>query len=290
MSATTVLGQRLGLTKPERIRYEELTLLKSLGSGGFGSVYSGLYKGHKVAIKKLHLEKGIVTEEQIRDLEAEILAFRDLRHERLVAFYGACLRHPNYCIVTELMEGGSLHDLLHEKKRPLPFRTQWNIAKQTCEGVVFLHACTPTVVHRDLKSLNIVLDRDLNAKLCDFGLTTSMERTHISLKDGMGGSPRYMAPECYDSSTSRITEKVDIWALGCIVIEIFGGPLPFSHCTSIQQIMTSLLLKKEPPVVPHFLPPNIRQIIKRCFEFDPAKRPTAREVSQSLEQRGGLLS
>mmetsp|Transcript_19564 Transcript_19564/g.56106 ORF Transcript_19564/g.56106 Transcript_19564/m.56106 type:complete len:115 (+) Transcript_19564:171-515(+) len=110
-----------------------------------------------------------------------------------------------------------------------------------------------------------------------------MERTHISLKDGMGGSPRYMAPECYDSSTSRITEKVDIWALGCIVIEIFGGPLPFSHCTSIQQIMTSLLLKKEPPVVPHFLPPNIRQIIKRCFEFDPAKRPTAREVLREIE-------
>merc|ERR1712066_949090 len=124
---------------------------------------------------------------------------------------------------------------------------------QICEGVAFLHSLSPPVVHRDLKSLNIVLDREYNTKICDFGLTQSMEKTHISLKDGNnGGSPRYMAPECYDYKGGKITEKVDVWAMGCTHIEIFGGPLPYDDCINIQQIVAKVLFDK---VMPH-IPPN----------------------------------
>eukprot|EP00913_Durusdinium_trenchii_P003573 g3305.t1 len=114
------------------------------------------------------------------------------------------------------------------------------IATQVSEGVSFLHGRAPPFVHRDLKSMNVVMDFDLNAKLCDFGLTQSMEKTHISRRDNEGGSPRYMAPELFDSR-GKITEKVDVWALGCLVVEVISSRLPHEECTSIQQVMTRLI-------------------------------------------------
>merc|ERR1712007_190432 len=161
---------------------------------------------------------------------------------------------------------------------------QARMALQICEGVAFLHSSTPPVVHRDLKSLNIVLDLEYNAKLCDFGLTQSMEKTHISLKDGgNGGSPRYMAPECYDSR-GKITEKVDVWALGCILIESFGGPLPYDDCVNIQQIVAKLLINKQVPYIPHHLPRGVRAIVEDCLQFEVIRRTTATDVYARLRQ------
>merc|ERR1719401_1584023 len=165
------------------------------------------------------------------------------------------------------MAGGSLHKLLHETKTPLTLAKQNRIALQVTEGVSFLHSRSPPVVHRDLKSLNIVLDREYNAKICDFGLTQSMENTHISVKEGAGGSPRYMAPEAYDSA-GKITEKVDVWAVGCLLVEIFGGPLPYDDCANMHQIVAKVLIEKEAPYIPNNLPRGLRPVIENCFEFD----------------------
>merc|ERR1712217_194854 len=93
---------------------------------------------------------------------------------------------------------------------------------------------------------NVVMDMELNAKLCDFGLTQSMEKTHISKRDNEGGSPRYMAPELFDCH-GKITEKVDVWALGCIVLEVYSGRLPYAGCSKIQDVMTKALVRKESP-------------------------------------------
>merc|ERR1712083_895597 len=121
-----------------------------------------------------------------------------------------------------------------------------SISTQVVEGVEFLHSRVPPFVHRDLKSLNVVMDFALNAKLCDFGLTQSMEKTHISRRDNEGGSPRYMAPELFDSK-GKITEKVDIWAIGALVLEVFTGRLPHEECSTLQQVMTKTLVSKEGP-------------------------------------------
>merc|ERR550537_1448675 len=168
-----------------------------------------------------------------------------------------------------------MHHLLHKSKVTLALVQQARMALQICEGVAFLHSSTPPVVHRDMKSLNIVLDLEYNAKLCDFGLTQSMDKTHISLADGgNGGSPRYMAPECYDSK-GKITEKVDVWAMGCILVEAFGGPLPYDDCTNIQQIVAKVLIDKQTPFIPRHITKGVRSVIEGCLSFEIQTRATA---------------
>lgn len=278
-------GQKLSLNREELIDFSLLTTHECLGTGGFGAVYRGYFGDKEVAIKKLFCEdSGNISPLQLEELEKEIAALRGLHHPRLVAFIGACLSPPNLCIVTEYMPNGSLHHLLHKAKTPLTLSTQAKIALQVCEGVAFLHGLIPPVVHRDLKSLNIVLDHSYSAKICDFGLTQSMDRTHISLKDGgNGGSPRYMAPECYDCK-GKITEKVDVWAMGCIIIESFGGPLPYDDCTQIPQIVAKVLVEKQGPYIPHHLPRGVRPIIEDCFHFDLTMRTRAQDVFNRLRK------
>lgn len=275
----------LKLELHEQIDMSKIIQHECLGSGGFGAVYRGFFNGREVAIKKLFCEDGgNISPLQLEELEKEVLALRSLDHPRLVAFIGACLQPPNLCIVTEFMAGGSLHHLLHKAKTPLTISQQAKMALQVSEGVAFLHSRIPPVVHRDLKSLNIVLDKALNAKICDFGLTQSMDKTHISLKEGgNGGSPRYMAPECYDSK-GKITEKVDVWALGCILVEVFGGPLPYDDCNNIQQIVAKVLIEKSLPYIPHHLPPGVRPIVVECFNFDIKLRASAPDVYSRLRQ------
>ncbi|CAE7406535.1 unnamed protein product [Symbiodinium natans] len=280
-------GRKILLAKHEMIDFSQLTQKDCLGSGGFGAVYRGFLGTREVAIKKLFCEDGgNISPLQLEELEKEVAALRSLNHPRLVGFIGACLQPPNLCIVTEFMPGGSLHHLLHKARTPLTLGTQSKMAIQVCEGVDFLHGHAPPVVHRDLKSLNIVLDRIYNAKICDFGLTQSMEKTHITLKEGgNGGSPRYMAPECYDCK-GKITEKVDVWALGCILVEVFGGPLPYDDCQNIQQIVAKVLIDKQLPYIPHHLPAGVRPIVEDCFQFEFKQRASAQDVYSRIRLLG----
>merc|ERR1740129_2283325 len=150
-------------------------------------------------------------------------------------------------MVTEFMPNGTVHALLHQRKESLVFEQRHSLALQVSEGVAFLHGQSPPFVHRDLKSMNVVLDFALNCKLCDFGLTQSMEKTHISRRLGNEiGSPRYMAPELFDHR-AKITEKVDIWALGCLVLEIFTRSLPHADCFSFPQVITKVHTNQEKP-------------------------------------------
>jgi serine/threonine protein kinase len=164
---------------------------------------------------------------------------------------------------------------------------------QLNDGVMYLHSQNPVVVHRDLKSLNVVLDLKLNLKLCDFGLTESMERTHITKKNN-GGSPRYMAPELFDSK-SKITEKVDIWSMGCIFTEINGGSLPYEGINTLMDLTRELLVHKRTPAIPPHIPECLQHIIRCCYCFDSRMRPSARtafeqlkDAKRSLRSRGVL--
>lgn len=270
------------LASMEKIPYAQLTLLESLGSGEFGQVFRGYYRGREVAIKQLYWDNSIQGDLVVQDLEREIESFRHLSHKRLVKFIGACLELPHLCLVTEYVPAGSLHHLLHVRKIRLPLSHGLNMCLQIADAVQYLHSQNPVVVHRDLKSLNVVLDLQLNIKICDFGLTESMERTHITKKNN-GGSPRYMAPELFDDK-SKITEKIDIWAMGCIFIEIFGGPLPYEGCNNLADLTRSILVERRPPYVPPQLTKALRSLVCTMLDFDHRKRPIALQVVEELKQ------
>lgn len=257
---------------------EDLQVGKVLGSGGFGAVYRGTFRGEEVAIKKLHLVDGQVSPEQLEEFKKEVCNLQALRHPRLVSFIGCALKIPSLMIVTEYMPNGSLYEALHQRKLKIEHERRHHIAKQVSEGVTFLHSKTPPFVHRDLKSMNVIMDYELNAKLCDFGLTQSMEKTHISRRDNEGGSPRYMAPELFDSK-GKITEKVDVWALGCLVVEVISNRLPHEECTSIQQVMTKTLVEKQLPFTDwRGVSFAIQRLAELCFIFPPESRGSAAQL------------
>jgi serine/threonine protein kinase len=268
------------LTEVEKVNYSELNFVENLGSGEFGQVFRGFYRGEEVAIKQLYWDDTF-TDGVLQDLAKEIESFRHLRHKRLVRFIGACLEMPHPCLVTQYMPGGSLHHLLHARKVKLPALHATNMCLQLSDGVLYLHSQTPTVVHRDLKSLNVVLDLNLNIKICDFGLTESMERTHITKRNN-GGSPRYMAPELFDCKT-KITEKIDVWAMGCIFVEIFGGPLPYESINTLADLTREMLVHRRKPDVPEFIFGEIRSIISRCLDFDHCMRFTSKQTFESMK-------
>lgn len=268
------------LTEPEVVNYAELQFVESLGSGEFGQVFRGSYRGAEVAIKQLYWDDTI-SALLMQDLAREIESFRHLSHRRLVRFLGACLTMPHPCLVTEYMPGGSLHHLLHVRKVQLPMLHAINMCLQVLDGVSYLHSQKPTIVHRDLKSLNVILDLGLNIKICDFGLTEPMERTHITKKNN-GGSPRYMAPELFDART-KLTEKIDVWATGCIFIEIFGGPLPYETIANLAELTRELLVHRRPPTIPEHLPEEVRALVVSCLDFDHQKRPSSRQGYEQLK-------
>ncbi|CAE7949300.1 unnamed protein product [Symbiodinium sp. KB8] len=269
----------LKLRWSELIQPEHLILGPQLGAGGSAQVFQGRWKGQEVAVKRI---SGVA---HLEAMKKEIDALRRLRHPRLVRFIGACLQPPLLLVVTEYMSGGSLHDCLFGPRKTVPLspRQRWTIACQTAEGLSFLHS--QRVVHRDLKSMNILLDSSQNAKICDFGLAHQMcmESTHIARKlDGEGGSPRYMAPECYDAKIGKLTEKVDIWAAGCILIELFAGTLPYADCQTMPQLTARILVEKRPPDVAVGTPPQMVSLIGRCVMFDPRWRLGAPELLREL--------
>jgi len=266
------------------LRPAELLLGQLLGSGGFGAVHRGRLRGEDVAIKRLHLDSGQITADQLAEFRKEVTNLQALRHPRLIRFIGVALEPPVLCIVTELADGGSLHALLHTRCLPLTEVLRRSLVLQITEGVAFLHCRQPPCVHRDLKSPNVVLDSELNAKLCDFGLTESMDKTHISRRETECGSPRYMAPEVFDAR-DKLTEKLDVWSLGCLIVEVLTGRIPHEDCSTLQQVAAKMLVRQQGPFEDSWadaLLPEVPRLVGPCFTRDAAARPSAAALLEAL--------
>jgi len=169
------------------------------------------------------------------------------------------------------------------KKNKLAIAIQARMARQVSEGLAYLHDLS--IVHRDLKTRNSVLDEDLNCKICDFGLTVTLEKSHLTVLS-LQGSPRYMAPEQFETK-AKITEKVDIWQMGCVMLELFCLALPFANAAGVHQIATELLLRKKPPSLPSDANPYARVLIQACLRIEARQRP---EAEQLIDALGGILA
>lgn len=273
------------LMPQELIQWSEIEVLEPISTGTFGEVFRAILHNEEVSVKRCILSKGGgMTKEQLRNLEREINTFRTLDHPNIVTYIGCVLQHPNLAIVTEYLPNGNVFDLLYTRGIQLPAGIRHKIAKQLAQAVSYMHNCDPMVIHRDLKTQNLVLDKDFNMKLCDFGKTKPMdENDMLRLTEDNGGSPRYMAPECFQAN-GYITEKVDIWSCSCCLIEILGGPLPYEDCPRMSAVISKILKDRQPPMVPAWFHPDIQPILGRSFDFDPNRRPQIAEIQLVLNR------
>ncbi|XP_040366478.1 probable leucine-rich repeat receptor-like serine/threonine-protein kinase At3g14840 isoform X2 [Rosa chinensis] len=269
-----------------------------LGEGGFGTVYKGeLLDGTTIAVKQLSSK----SKQGNREFVNEIGMISGLQHPNLVRLYGCCIERNQLFLVYEYMENNSLaHSLFgpQEGKLKLDWPKRQKICIGIARGLAFLHEeSTLKIVHRDIKMTNILLDRDLNPKISDFGLAklNEEEKTHISTR--VAGTIGYMAPEY--AQWGYLTDKVDVYSFGVVALELVSGKnnikyRPNENCVCLLDWALVLQQKEnmmelvDPNLGSEFNKEEAMRMIKvalLCTNPSPALRPTMSAALSMLEGR-----
>lgn len=261
------------------IDFSQLKRKQLIGQGSFGEVFLGTYIGAPCAIKTI-LPKLQQQPKLVKQFIEEIILMSTLRCPNVVMFLGACTRVPHLCMVLEYCEYGSLHDFLKAGARhgikismSLIFRFALDIAR----GVYYLHRKCK-VVQRDLKARNILIDRSLNAKVADFGLSRVMGDP----ENGMTacGTPAWTAPEIIRNIGGSYTEKVDVYSFGIVMWEMVARREPYQGQKGVQVAFAAAEGMR--PEVPATCPENYAGLMQRCWANDPEERPSFKEILTEL--------
>ncbi|KAI4871963.1 hypothetical protein NFI96_021267 [Prochilodus magdalenae] len=252
-----------------QIKFDDIHFYENCGGGSFGSVYRARWisQDKEVAVKKLlKIEK-----------EAEILSV--LSHRNIIQFYGAILEAPNYGIVTEYASRGSLYEYLSsDASEEISMKQIMTWATEIAKGMHYLHAEAPVkVIHRDLKSRNVVVTADKVLKICDFGASKfHSHTTHMSL---VGTFP-WMAPEVIQSLP--VSETCDTYSYGVVLWEMLTREIPFKGLEGLQ-VAWLVVEKNERLTIPSSCPASFAGLMRKCWETDPTKRPVFKEILSTLE-------
>ncbi|KAL8625270.1 hypothetical protein ACOMHN_030028 [Nucella lapillus] len=246
------------------IPFESITDLEWLGSGAQGAVFLGKLCAEEVAVKKL------------RDIkETDIRNLRKLNHPNIISFKGVCTQAPCYCIIMEYCPYGQLYEVLRDGKEiPPALVLDWS--KQIASGMNYLHS--HKIIHRDLKSPNVLVAKNDVVKISDFG--TSREWNEKSTKMSFAGTVSWMAPEVIRNEPCN--EKVDIWSFGVVLWEILTKEIPYKDVDSSAIIWgvgsNSLHLP-----VPETCPEGFKLLMRQCWSGKPRNRPSFRQILMHLE-------
>ncbi|XP_006365092.1 putative proline-rich receptor-like protein kinase PERK6 [Solanum tuberosum] len=196
---------------------------KLLGQGGFGYVHKGvLPNGKEVAVKSLKSNSG----QGEREFQAEVEIISRVHHRHLVSLVGYCIAGSQRMLVYEFVANSTLEDHLHGSGRPpMDFNTRHRIALGAAKGFAYLHEdCHPKIIHRDIKTANILLDENFEAKVADFGLAKLSSDNHTHVSTRIMGTFGYLAPEY--ASSGKLTEKSDVYSYGVMLLELITGRRP----------------------------------------------------------------
>ncbi len=244
-------------------------IIEELGKGGMGKVYKVLDKevNAKIALKLIKPEIA-ADKKTIERFRNELKTARDISHKNICRMYDLNKEEGSYYITMEYVEGQDLKSLIRQTGQ-LAISTTLSIAKQVCEGLVEAHRLG--VVHRDLKPSNIMIDKEGNARIMDFGIARSLKAKGITGAGVMIGTPEYMSPE--QAEVKDVDHRSDIYSLGVILYEMITGRVPFEGETPLSIAMKH---KSEEPLDPRELntqiPEYLSKVILRCMEKDKEQR------------------
>ncbi len=261
------------------VSYADLEIDKAhkLGEGISGTVYRGVYKYNPVAIKELHTQNLSKVAQNELIQEAKIMA--EMHSDYLVQLRGICMEAPHFCLVMELMPKGSLYDVLRTNP-DWSLSVKYRIALDVVSGLAQLHE--KNIIHRDLKSLNILLSDTFRAKISDFGLAkVKSEITSTSQSKGMVGTLGWAAPEVLDQKPH--TKSTDIYAFTMVLWEMMVSPyrIPFQGMTATPLIAAKINRGDRQEMIPGTCPPELSNIIRSGWKKS-NERPTAQALVKSL--------
>lgn len=215
----------------------------------------------------------------LAEFKREVRIMQRLRHPNVVLFMGAVTRPPNLSIITEFLPRGSLYRIIHRPHCQIDEKRRIKMALDVAKGMNCLHTSIPTIVHRDLKSPNLLVDEDWNVKVCDFGLSRLKHNTFLSSKS-TAGTPEWMAPEVLRNENSN--EKCDVYSFGVILWELATLRLPWSGMNPMQ-VVGAVGFQNRRLDIPKDLDPLVGRIIWECWQTDPNLRPSFAQLTVALK-------
>ncbi|TVU20511.1 hypothetical protein EJB05_36723, partial [Eragrostis curvula] len=282
--------------------YRELEVItdnfqRVLGRGGFGSVYDGILKdGTQVAVKL----QSDFSNQGDREFLAEVQTLTKIHHKNLVSLIGYCMDGNHLALVYEHMSEGSLEDKLRgydQNPGSLTWKQRLRIALESAQGLEYLHkACSPPFVHRDVKTANILLSANLEAKIGDFGLLKAFKRdgdTHVSTAR-LVGTHGYLAPEY--ATVLQLTEKNDVYSFGIVLLEVITGQPPILQHPQATHIIQWVRQRLAQGDIEDVVDKRMRgyynvnvmwkavDIALKCTAQEPAQRPTMTVVVARLQE------
>ncbi|XP_016468989.1 LRR receptor-like serine/threonine-protein kinase FEI 1 [Nicotiana tabacum] len=263
-----------------------------IGSGGFGTVYKlAMDDGNVFALKRIvKMNEGF---DRFFERELEILG--SIKHRYLVNLRGYCNSPTSKLLIYDFLSGGSLDEVLHERSEQLDWDARLTIIMGAAKGLAYLHHdCSPRIIHRDIKSSNILLDGNFEARVSDFGLAKLLEDEESHITTIVAGTFGYLAPEYMQSG--RATEKTDVYSFGVLVLEVVSGKRP-TDATFIEKGLNivgwlnflATESRQRDIVDPHCERVQtesldaLLSVATQCVSSNPEERPTMHRVVQILE-------
>ncbi|KAI3994079.1 hypothetical protein MKX01_012336 [Papaver californicum] len=265
-----------------------------IGSGGYGKVYRGILTGQEIAIKRA--QQGSM--QGAHEFKTEIELLSRVHHKNLVGLVGFCFEQGEQMLVYELMPNGTLRESLSARSAIyLDWKRRLRIALGSARGLAYLHElANPPIIHRDVKTTNILLDANLTAKVADFGLSKLVQDTgkgHVSTQ--VKGTLGYLDPEYY--MTQQLTEKSDVYSFGVVMLELITARQPIEKGKYIVREVKMVMNKTDAHHygLSEIMDPSIKNIghligfatflelAMRCVEETAADRPTMGDCVKEIE-------
>ncbi|KAI3955234.1 hypothetical protein MKW98_020867 [Papaver atlanticum] len=265
------------------IPWEDIQTGERIGLGSYGEVYHADWNGTEVAVKKF-LDQDLCGD-ALEQFRCEVRIMLRLRHPNVVLFMGAVTRPPNLSILTEFLPRGSLYRLLHRPNIHLDEKRRLRMALDVAKGMNYLHTSHPTIVHRDLKSPNLLVDKNWVVKVADFGLSRLKHHTYLSSKS-TAGTPEWMAPEVLRNEPSN--EKCDVYSFGVILWELTTLRMPWSGMNPMQ-VVGAVGFQNRRLEIPKVVDPAVAKIICDCWQNDPNLRPSFAQLMVLLKRQQRLI-